>query len=170
MKTPMPVNSRYNRPFTTTPTMPSAIATITSSRKTIIRSSAQLSCSAAGQPPLTASARLVCQAVVLKDRRLVARRQLAVGVDRRGILHLLLVVGDLEVARTHSRPVKRHEHEPVPGWHSDLDRAERRQVGAGVNVDGFQCTDFVTLGVNHVVAAPFPDVGSLEHASLLPAA
>jgi len=27
----MPVNSRYNRPFTTTPRIPSAIATITSS-------------------------------------------------------------------------------------------------------------------------------------------
>jgi hypothetical protein len=26
----------------------------------------------------------------------------------------------------------------------------------------------VTLGVNHIVAAPFPDVGSLEHASLPP--
>ena len=33
----MPVNSRYNRPFTTTPTMPSAIATITSSRKNTMR-------------------------------------------------------------------------------------------------------------------------------------
>jgi hypothetical protein len=29
----MPVNSRYNRPFTAMPKMPSAIATITSSRK-----------------------------------------------------------------------------------------------------------------------------------------
>ena len=72
--TPIPVNSRYNRPFTTTPTMPSAIATITSSRKTIIRSSPRLSRSAAGQPPLTASARLVGQAIVAKDRLLVSHR------------------------------------------------------------------------------------------------
>jgi hypothetical protein len=56
----------------------------------------------------------------------------------------------------------------VPGRHADLDRAERRQVGAGVNVDGLQLTDLVTLRVNHIVAAPLPDVGSLEHAALLP--
>jgi len=30
----MPVNSRYNRPFTTMPKMPRAIAAITSSRNT----------------------------------------------------------------------------------------------------------------------------------------
>jgi hypothetical protein len=37
----MPINSRYNSPFTATPTIPSTIATITSSRKkAIIRSSA----------------------------------------------------------------------------------------------------------------------------------
>lgn len=64
----MPVNSRYNRPFTTMPRTPSAIAAITSSRnKTSIRSSARLSCSAAGQPPLTASARLASDPVVLKS-------------------------------------------------------------------------------------------------------
>jgi hypothetical protein len=56
----------------------------------------------------------------------------------------------------------------VPGRQSDLDRAERWQVGAGVNVDGLQLADLVTFGVDHVVAAPFPDVGSLEHASLSP--
>src|SRR5690349_6777068 len=39
--------------------------------------------SAAGQPPLTASARLVCQAIVVKDRLFVSRQQLAVGLDRR---------------------------------------------------------------------------------------
>jgi hypothetical protein len=27
----------------------------------------------------------------------------------------------------------------------------------------------VVLGVNHVVATPFPDIGRLEHAGLLPA-
>jgi hypothetical protein len=64
----MPVNSRYSRPFTTTPTIPSAIATITSSRKkTSIRFSAQLSCPAADRPPLTASARLASDPVVLKS-------------------------------------------------------------------------------------------------------
>ena len=35
--------------------------------------------SAAAQPPLTPSARLVCQAIVLKDRLLVLRLQLVVG-------------------------------------------------------------------------------------------
>jgi hypothetical protein len=39
----MPMNSKYSRPLAATPTMPSTIATITSSRKrAIIRSSAQL--------------------------------------------------------------------------------------------------------------------------------
>ncbi len=93
-----------HRPFTTTPTIPSTIATITSSRKKAsIRSSAQSGRSAAGQPPLTAAARLICQAIVLKDRLFVARRQLAVSADRRGILHLLPVIGDLEVPRALSR-------------------------------------------------------------------
>src|SRR6266581_679471 len=166
--TTMPMISRYSRPFATTPTMPSTIAAIISSRKrAIIRFSAQSDGSAAGQPPLTATAWLVGQAVVLEDRLFVARGQLAVGADRRGILHLLLVVADLEVPRAHGRLVKRDEHEPVPGGHSDLDRAERWQVGAGVDVDGFQLADLVALMVDHVVAAPFPDVGSLEHASLL---
>jgi len=50
------------------PRMPSAIATITSSRKkTSIRSSAQPSCSAADQPPLTTSARLAPDPAVLKS-------------------------------------------------------------------------------------------------------
>jgi hypothetical protein len=63
----MPVNSRYSRPFTTTPRMPSAIATMISSKnKTSIRSSAQLNCTAAAQPPLTASARLASDPVVFK--------------------------------------------------------------------------------------------------------
>jgi hypothetical protein len=56
----------------------------------------------------------------------------------------------------------------VPGRHPDLDRAERRLVCAGVDVDGLQLTDLVTLGVNHIVAAILPDVGCLEHAGLLP--
>jgi hypothetical protein len=71
------------------PKIPSAIATITSSKKktsirssaqlscraavtsskkkTSIRSSAQLSCRAAGQPPLTASARLTSDPVATKS-------------------------------------------------------------------------------------------------------
>src|SRR5215472_349885 len=69
--------------------------------------------SAAAQPPLTAGAGLVGQAIVRKDRLFVSRQQLAVGVDRRCVLHSLLVIGDLEVARAHSRLVKMHEHEPV---------------------------------------------------------
>src|SRR5689334_1616801 len=126
--TTMPMNSRYSRPFATTPTIPSTIATITSSRKkAIIESSAPFGCSAAGQLPLTTSTRLVCEAVVLIDRLFVAHRQLAIGPDRGRVLDLPLVVGDLDVARTHCRLIKRYEHEPVPGRHSDLDRAERWQ-------------------------------------------
>src|SRR5512132_1371083 len=102
----MPMNSRYSRPFPATPTIPSTIATITSSRnRAIIRSSAQSGCSAAGQPPLTAGAGLVGQAVVLEDRLFIPGRQLAVGADRRGIFHLLLAVAHLEVPRAHGRLV-----------------------------------------------------------------
>src|ERR1019366_8137658 len=43
-------------------------------------------------------------------------------------------------------PVKKHEHEPVPGRHSGLDCAERWQVGDGVNVEGLQLIDLATLG------------------------
>jgi hypothetical protein len=60
--TTIQMNSKYSRPLATTPTMPSTIATITSSRKRAsIRSSAQLGGSAAGQPPFTTGTRLVCQ-------------------------------------------------------------------------------------------------------------
>jgi len=67
----MPVNNRYNRPFTTMPRTPSAIAAITSSRnKTSIRSSAQPSCSPAGNrrsPPAPGSRRtLLCSSLVVK--------------------------------------------------------------------------------------------------------
>jgi hypothetical protein len=55
----------------------------------------------------------------------------------------------------------------VPGRHSDLDRAERRQVGAGTGVDGLQLTGLSTLGAGNIMAAPLPDVSRLEHASLL---
>src|SRR6476659_9715181 len=166
----MPMISKYSRPLTTTPTMPSAIATITRNRKkAIIRSSAQLLRLAPAQPPLAGGARLVGQAVVLEDGLFLGHGELAVGVDRGGILHLLLVVRDLEVPGAHGRAVKRHEYEPVPGRDADLDGAERRQVGAGVDVDRLQLPDLVVLGVNHVVATPFPDVGRLEHAGLLPA-
>src|SRR6266516_2423012 len=57
-KMAMPMNSKYRRPFATTPTIPSTIATITSSRnKAIIGSSAPFACSAAGQPSLAVCAR-----------------------------------------------------------------------------------------------------------------
>ena len=59
--------------------------------------------SAATQPSLTAYARLVCQSIVLKDRLFLGRQQLAVGLERRCILHLLLGEGDLEIPRTDSR-------------------------------------------------------------------
>src|SRR6516162_3293481 len=88
------------------------------------RSSGSPVTSAAAQPPLTASARLVGQAVVLEDRLLVLGDQLAVGVDRGRVLYLLLGVQDLEVPGTDSRPVKGHEHKPAPAQHSDLDGAE----------------------------------------------
>jgi hypothetical protein len=55
----------------------------------------------------------------------------------------------------------------MPRWHPDQDGAERRQVGAGIDVDRLQLTDLVTVGVDNVVPAPFPDVIRLEHASLL---
>src|SRR5215472_290923 len=75
--------------------------------------------SAAAKPALTASARLVGQAIVTKDRPFVARDQLAVGIDRRRILHLLLAVGDPEIPGPDGRPVQGHEHEPVPADHPD---------------------------------------------------
>src|ERR1700722_14581713 len=112
MNTTTPMISRYSRPFATTPTMPSTIATIISSRKRAIMSfSAQSGGSAAGQPPLTAGSRLVRQEVVLEDRLFIACRQLAVGADRRGVLHLLPVVGDLDVPGTYDRVVNGYEHE-----------------------------------------------------------
>ena len=44
---------------------------------------------------------------MLKDRLLVARRQFAVGTDPRGILHLLLVVADLELSQDLPSPGQR---------------------------------------------------------------
>src|SRR5262249_46059480 len=79
--------------------------------------------------------------------------------------HLLLAVGDLEVPRAHGRLVKMHEHEPVPAHHPDPDRAEGRQVGTGVNVDGLQVADLVAVGVDHIAATPIPDILRLEHAA-----
>src|SRR5689334_9446752 len=93
----------------------------------------------------------------------IACGQLAVRINRRGVLHLFPVVGDLEVSRTHGRLVQGHEYEPAPGRQPDLDRAERRQVGTGIDVYGLKLPDFVTPGINHVVTAPFPDTGNLEH-------
>ena len=104
--------------------------------------------SATGQPPLAGGARLVGQAIVLENGLFLGRWQLAVGADRRGILHLLLVVNDLEVPRAYGGVVKRHEYEPVPGRQADLDGAERRQVGPGVEVDCLQLPDLVVLGAD----------------------
>jgi hypothetical protein len=97
--TTMPMITRYSRPFT--PTIPRTIAAITGSRKrAILGSSAQSGGSTAGQPPLAASVGLVGQTVVLEDLLFLADGQFAVGVDRRGICRVLLVVGDLEIPRT----------------------------------------------------------------------
>ena len=87
---------------------------------------------AAGQASLAAGARLVGQAVMPEDRFLVAGRQLAVGIDRGGILHLLLVETDLDVSGADSRVVQGYESKPVPGRQPDRDRSERRLIGAGV--------------------------------------
>jgi hypothetical protein len=57
----------------------------------------------------------------------------------------------------------------VPGRQSDLDRAERRLVCARVDVDGLQLTDLVLLGVNHIVAAPLPDVAASNMLAYFPA-
>src|ERR1700743_3690575 len=136
--TTMPMIRRYSRPFTMAPTMPSAIpATISSKKRTIIWFSAQSGGLAAAPAPLAAGARLVRQAVVLKDRLFIARRQFTVGVDRRGVLYLLLVVADLEVPGAHGRLVEGYEYQPVPGRDADRDGSEGRQVGAGVDVNGF---------------------------------
>jgi hypothetical protein len=121
--------------------------------------------SAAGQAPLAAGARLVGQAVVLEDGLFVAGRQFAVSIDRGGVLHLLPVEADLDVAGADRRVVEGHEDEPVPGRQPDRDGRERRLVGAGVDVDGFQRADLVAVGVHDVVAPPLPDIGRLEHGS-----
>src|SRR5689334_8280311 len=119
--------------------------------------------SAAAQQPFAVSARLVGQAVMLEYCLFISCGQLAVRINRRGVLHLFPVVGHLEVSRTHGRLVQGHEYEPAPGRDPDLDRAERRQVSTGVDVYGLKLPDFVTLGINHVVTAPLPDAGNLEH-------
>ncbi len=103
---------------------------------------------------------------MLEDDLFVGRWQLAVGADRRRILHLLSVVSDLEVSGTHGRLGQGNEHEPMPGRHPDLDGGERWQVCARVDVDGLQLPDLVTVGVNNVVAPPLPDMACLEHCRL----
>jgi hypothetical protein len=103
---------------------------------------------------------------VLEDGLFVGRWQLAGGVDRGRILHLLPVVSDLEVPGTHGRLSQGNEHEPVPGRHPDLNGAERWQVCARVDVDSLQLPDLVAVGVNNVVAPPLPDIARLEHARL----
>jgi hypothetical protein len=59
--------------------------------------------------------------------------------------------------------VQGHEHEPVPGRRPDRDGGGRGQVGGGVHVVGLQLAGLVALGVNDVVAPPFPDVGCAGH-------
>lgn len=83
-----------------------------------------------------------------------------------GILDLLPGVGDLEVSGTCDRLGQGNEREPVPGRHPGFDGAERWQVRAHADVDGFQFPDLVTFGVNNVVATPLPDIGCPEHAAL----
>src|SRR5271166_376042 len=105
--------------------MPSTTAAITSSRnRAIMGSSVPLGRSAAGHQARAASARLVSQTVMPENRLFVASRQLAIGDDRRALLNLLLVEANLEVSRAHGRLVQGHEHEPVPGWHTNPDRRE----------------------------------------------
>lgn len=77
----MPVNSRYSRPFTTTPRMPSAIAAITSSRRTTtIQSSAQPSC-----PPSVPGSRrtLLCSSLLVRlaSGQLLGRRSYPNGTN-----------------------------------------------------------------------------------------
>jgi hypothetical protein len=133
--------------FAITPTMPSAIAAITSSKKgrsSVLRFVRLLS---GGPAPLATSARLVCQAVVLEDRLPITCGQLAVRADRQRIFRQFLVLADLEVSRTHRRPAQGHEYKAAPGrlltrtvpndgrlsvvkWFGD----HTQQVGAGVDV------------------------------------
>src|ERR1700748_1041178 len=119
--------------------------------------------SAATQQPFAVSARLVGQAVMLEYCLFIACGQLAVRINRRGVFHLFPVVGNLEVPGAHGRLVQGHEYEPAPGRHPDLDRAERREVSTGIDVYGLKLPDFVTPGIKHVLTAPFPDAGNLEH-------
>src|SRR5277367_3364777 len=116
----MPMISRYRRPFTTTPTIPSAMAAITRSRKSAITGSP----SPARQAALAARARLVGQAVMTEDSFLVAGGQLAVRADGRGVPDQFPVPPDLHVPRTDGRLVQGHERESVPGRHPDDDRGE----------------------------------------------
>ena len=53
----------------------------------------------------------------------------------------------LEVSGTYDRLVQGNEREPVPGRHPDFDGAERWEVCARVDVDGFQFPDLVTSGL-----------------------
>ena len=130
-------DQQYSRPFATTPTIPSTIATITSSRKrAIIRFSTPSGRSAAGWAPLSAGARLLCVKIASSSP---AGSSPSVPTDG-APLHLFLVIGDLEVPRTRRCVVSRHEHEPVPGRHSELDRGKRRHTVPGDDLDGFQMT------------------------------
>src|SRR5580692_12907610 len=164
-KTTIPMISRYSRPVAATPTMPSAIAAMTSSRNRAIMTSPSGAGSAAGQAPLAAGACLVGQAVMPEDRFLLAGRQLAVGIDPGGVLDQLLAEADPDVPGADRGLVQGHEGEPVPGRHPDRDGSERWLVGAGVDVDSLQLPDLAAVGVHHVVAPPLPDIGRLEHAS-----
>ena len=91
---------------------------------------------------------------MLEDRLFVAGRELAVSVDRWRVFDQALVVADLDVAGTDGRLVQGHENKTMPGRYAHSDRAERRQVGARVDVDGLQSADLAAIGVDYVVATP----------------
>src|ERR1039458_8019255 len=79
--------------------------------------------------------------------------------------NLALGVADLEVPRSHRGPGQRHEDQPVPRREAHRDRCERRLIGAGVDIDRLQSPDLVVIGVDHLLAAPLPDI-SPNHATL----
>ena len=103
---------------------------------------------------------------MLEDGLFVGRWQFAVSGDRGGIFYLFPAVGDFEVSGAYDRLGQGNEREPMPGRHPDFDGAERWQVRARVDVDGFQFPDLAAFGVNNVVATPLPDIGRLEHVGL----
>src|SRR4051812_1253915 len=94
---------------------------------------------------------------MLEERRLVVAGELAVEVDRRCILHRLLVHLHLDVGRRHHGPGQRHEGEPVR-QHADPNAGERGLVGGRVEVERLQGADLVTRLVDDVTGAPVTEV------------